>query len=91
MAFIFAFPLLQICAFFLAIGHDPQNLPMAVVNDEVPFRAGSVPATLNYEAEDRCRGMSVPGCNMTRLSCRFLDTLSSTFVRKVYSDKKIEI
>lgn len=83
LAFILGFPLLEIGAFFLAIGHDPQNLPLAIVNDEVPFRAGSIPATFAYESEDRCKGLAVPGCNMTRLSCRFLDTFNPNFLRKV--------
>lgn len=87
MLFILGFPILQICAFFLAIGHDPQNLALAVVNDEVPFREGSMPAVRGagpaYEVADRCKGLVVPGCNMTRLSCRFLDSISPQFVQKV--------
>ncbi|CAB3383900.1 Hypothetical predicted protein [Cloeon dipterum] len=93
MLFILGFPLLQIGAFFLAIGHDPRHLPIAIVNDEVPwYRAGPGPSYTGgplFVESDRCMGMSVPGCNMTRLSCRFLDTLDPQFVTKrFYSDVK---
>ncbi|XP_059468447.1 ABC transporter G family member 23-like [Neocloeon triangulifer] len=93
MMFILGFPLLQIGAFFLAIGHDPRHLPVAVVNDEVPwYRAGPGPSYTGgplFVENDRCLGMIVPGCNMTRLSCRFLDALDPTFVTKrYYSDLK---
>jgi hypothetical protein len=87
MMFMLGFPLLQVCAFFLAIGHDPRHLPLAIVNDEVPwYRAGTGPSFTGgpvFVEHDRCLGLSVPGCNMTRLSCRFLDALNPEFVTKV--------
>ncbi|KAF4529689.1 hypothetical protein B566_EDAN010775 [Ephemera danica] len=89
MLFILGFPILQIGSFFIAIGHDPQHLPLAIVNDEVPFREGSMPtphgAGPAYETADRCKGLTVSGCNLTRLSCRFLDTMNPTFKKRYYA------
>ncbi|XP_050310150.1 ABC transporter G family member 20 [Anthonomus grandis grandis] len=59
MAFIVGLPVAQMVLFCLSVGHDPKNIAVSVVNNEI-----------NYPME-RCQYK--PGCNATYLSCNFLD------------------
>lgn len=61
MLFIVGLPVSQIVLFALSIGHDPKGLPIAVKNYELD--------TIN----DGCH--YIPGCNNTRLSCRYIKQL----------------
>lgn len=61
MLFIIGLPVTQIVLFAISIGHDPKGLPIAVANFELD------------NTMDGCR--IVPGCNATRLSCRYLKEL----------------
>lgn len=60
MSFILGLPCFQIIMFFLAIGHDPKGLKLAVSNHEL-------------NTTDNCP--IINGCKHTLLSCRFLDIL----------------
>ncbi len=78
LAFIFLLPAIQVSLFCLAVGHPPNDLRVAVVNDE--FSAGS-------DGASSC--VWPAGCEFDFLSCRFLDTLfhnESDLVRVDYAD-----
>ena len=62
--------------FCTAIGRDPEDLIIAVVNDEVP----SAYTTNNCS--------TVPGCDFTNLSCRFYGHLfnQTQVMQKLYPD-----
>lgn len=61
MLFIIGLPVVQIILFCLSIGKDPVGLRLAIVNNE-----------LNSSMEE-C--IPTIGCNLTLLSCRFLQHL----------------
>ncbi|XP_049278576.1 ABC transporter G family member 23 isoform X1 [Anopheles funestus] len=73
MLFIFALPVMQVILFCLAIGRDPTNLKMAIVNGEMNSTIG----------EDCAFD---PGCSFTNLSCRYLSHLNTTIVKEYYTD-----
>jgi hypothetical protein len=77
MMYILGFPLLQVSIFFLAVGFQPQNLTLAVVNQEVPYDV----------LVGGCE--TIPGCNTTRLSCLYLQHLSSKLIKQVSLPGKI--
>ncbi|XP_070491613.1 ABC transporter G family member 20-like [Chironomus tepperi] len=64
MAFIIGLPVAQTILFCLAVGHDPEGLPLAVVNNEMSDK---------HLAQQECP--IYEGCNYTMLSCRYLDFL----------------
>ncbi|XP_021710287.1 ABC transporter G family member 23 isoform X1 [Aedes aegypti] len=72
MLFIFALPVMQVILFCLAIGRDPANLRMAIVNQEMNFTNGEC----IFDA----------GCSFTNLSCRYMSHLNSTIVKNYYPD-----
>ncbi|KAJ9590920.1 hypothetical protein L9F63_016018, partial [Diploptera punctata] len=61
MLFIFALPVMQVILFCLAIGRDPTDLRIAVVNHEL--NSTDVPCPIKK------------GCHLTFLSCRYLSHL----------------
>lgn len=73
MLFIFALPVMQVILFCLAIGRDPTNLPMAIVNGE-----------MNATNMGDCYFDA--GCSFTNLSCRYLSHLNETIVKNYYPD-----
>ena len=74
MAFIIGLPVAQIILFCVSIGHDPVGLRMAIVNNEL------------NDSMEPC--IATPGCDYTRLSCRFLDHLTKrTVVLLPYDDE----
>ncbi|XP_071441927.1 ABC transporter G family member 20-like [Hetaerina americana] len=81
LSFSLAFPFLTLCLFFTAVGHDPKNLPLAIVNEEAAF--------VNSTASD-CADYVPNGCNYTSLSSRYLLGLKQNdAVKEVFfPDKK---
>lgn len=71
MLFIIGLPVAQIILFCLAVGHDPVGLGLAVTNYE-----------LDSAMIDAQECPTIPGCNYTMLSCRYL---------KFLKDKQTEI
>lgn len=64
--FTFLFPILQCTCFYLAIGDNPKNLKLGVVNEEVPnwqdcYNSSLITAQV-HDFE----------CNLTKISCRYL-------------------
>lgn len=60
---------MQVVLFCLAIGKDPTDLKMAIVNHEIPIGNSSCPV--------------LDGCNLSLLSCRYLSFLNSDLIEKV--------
>ncbi|KAG8037085.1 hypothetical protein G9C98_004407 [Cotesia typhae] len=70
MLFIFALPVMQVILFCLAIGRDPTDLTLAIVNHEMDWEN----QTCEIES----------GCLEGKLSCRYLDFLSNGTIIKEY-------
>lgn len=68
MLFIFALPVMQVILFCLAIGRDPTDLKLAIVNKEMFYENMSCPI-----ARD---------CSFTHLSCRYLNFLDNDTITK---------
>ncbi|KAG8232801.1 hypothetical protein J437_LFUL007955, partial [Ladona fulva] len=80
-------PLMQTALFCLAVGHDPRGLRLAVVNHEVgPFKGLE-----DYSSRlDAC--VPAYGCNLTALSCRYLQHLENrSLVMQNYDDTETAI
>ncbi|KAF2903928.1 hypothetical protein ILUMI_02243 [Ignelater luminosus] len=73
MLFIFALPVMQVILFCMAIGRDPTDLKIGIVNHETNYTNTSYQGC-NYP----------PGCRFTHLSCRYLKNLSNSTIQKVY-------
>nr|AEE62001.1 unknown [Dendroctonus ponderosae] len=65
MTFIIGLPVGQMILFCLSIGHDPNDVTLSVVNNEI-----------NYPME-RCEYKA--GCNASYLSCNYLDYISNNY------------
>lgn len=80
LIFSVLFPIIQVVAFFMAVGHDPIGLHVAVVNDEATYfnvsfdtcRNGNITTVRQREDET---------CEQYMLSCWFLQEMES---RKLY-------
>ncbi|XP_050449540.1 ABC transporter G family member 23 isoform X2 [Cataglyphis hispanica] len=70
MLFIFALPVMQVILFCLAIGRDPEDLKLAIVNKEMFFDNLTCPLTTD--------------CSFTYLSCRYLNFLDKDTITKEY-------
>lgn len=66
-------PLMQTVLFCLAVGHDPQGLRLAVVNHELGPLAKM--DDLSSSKLEEC--VPAYGCNLTSLSCRYLQHLEN--------------
>ncbi|CAH2096871.1 unnamed protein product [Euphydryas editha] len=74
LIFSVLFPIIQVVAFFLAIGHDPRDLHLAIVNDE----AASSPMGMNicsYGNVTFVRQREDETCEQYMLSCWFLEEM----------------
>ncbi|XP_046382481.1 ABC transporter G family member 23-like [Ischnura elegans] len=82
--FSLSFPFMTLVLFFVAVGHDPTNLPLAIVNEET--------AMINSTMSD-CADYVQNGCNFTSLSCRYLHGLKQNNIVKeeFFPDKKSAI
>nr|XP_012220380.1 PREDICTED: ABC transporter G family member 23-like isoform X2 [Linepithema humile]XP_012220389.1 PREDICTED: ABC transporter G family member 23-like isoform X2 [Linepithema humile] len=80
LVFAFIFPILQISTFFAAIGDNPKNLTIAIVNDEAGnCNYGSNFGNVWYDKEDFM-------CHFGNLSCKFLHSFDDSLVIKKYYD-----
>lgn len=73
MLFIFALPVMQVILFCMAIGRDPTDLKIAIVNHE-----------MNYTDMTHQSCHYNPGCKFTHLSCRYLENLNNNTIQKLY-------
>lgn len=74
MLFIFALPVMQVILFCLAIGRDPTGIHIGVVNHEMDWDLQECPI--------------YPGCNLTKLSCRYIHQLSEKKTLEIVSKCK---
>lgn len=78
--FTFLFPILQCTCFYLAIGDNPKNLQLGIVNGEVSnwrecFNESLVTAHVHdYE------------CNLTKISCRYLKEIPPEYAVQRHFD-----
>ncbi|GAB1869390.1 ABC transporter G family member 20 isoform X2 [Camponotus japonicus] len=70
MLFIFALPVMQVILFCLAIGRDPEDLKVAIVNKEMFYENMTCPISTD--------------CSFTHLSCRYLNFLDTDVITKKY-------
>lgn len=74
LIFSVLFPIIQVVAFFLAVGHDPRNLHLAVINDEAAYSPMGVNVcsygnvTVVKQGEDET-------CEQYMASCWFLEEM----------------
>lgn len=73
MLFIFALPVMQVILFCMAIGRDPTDLKLAIVNHEMSY------VNMSYQ---NCKYQ--PGCKFSNLSCRYLENLNNNTIHKLY-------
>ncbi|XP_055688091.1 ABC transporter G family member 23 [Lutzomyia longipalpis] len=82
--FCFLFPILQLSCFYLAIGGNPRDLKLGIVNYEVDdFRLCQNESLITTFAHDYT-------CDLYKISCRFLHELTPDIAKKVYFDTKDE-
>lgn len=68
MLFIFVLPVMQVILFCLAIGRDPEDLKLAIVNKEMFYDNMTCPLATD--------------CSFTYLSCRYLNFLDKDTITK---------
>ncbi|KAL9897531.1 ABC transporter G family member 20-like [Glossina fuscipes fuscipes] len=71
--FMVLLPVFQVILFCLAIGHNPRDLNVAIVNEEADMRDTKV-----CDWDD--------GCRFTKLGCRYLSHLNTTVIKLFYTD-----
>ncbi|XP_058467891.1 ABC transporter G family member 20 [Malaya genurostris] len=82
MVFLFLFPIFQLVSFYVAIGGDPKELRLGIVNDEVNniqecFNQSLTITSYHNDYE----------CDLYKTSCRFLDHLNRTVaIQEYYND-----
>ncbi|XP_023314051.1 ABC transporter G family member 23 isoform X1 [Trichogramma pretiosum] len=85
MLFIFALPVMQVNLFCLAIGRDPTDLKIAVVNDEMIWETKDCNWT-------QPQNTSSGECSFENLSCQYLKHLdNSTLIKEYYRDTESAI
>ncbi|KAG7190251.1 hypothetical protein KM043_006370 [Ampulex compressa] len=78
--FALLLPLIQVMIFFNAIGDDPKELKISVVNEEAGHcDYGKYLGNVTYDAREY-------ECTFSDLSCRFLDGFNDTIATKTYYD-----
>ncbi|XP_049880601.1 ABC transporter G family member 20-like [Pectinophora gossypiella] len=80
LIFSILFPIIQVVAFFAAVGHDPRDLKLAVVNDEAAFS----PYGLDICKNTSLRVVTLVNedtCDTYMLSCWFLEEMEK---RQIY-------
>ncbi len=74
---LFLFPVLQCTCFYLAIGDNPKNLKIGIVNDEVDhyedcFNKSLITTTVHDDT-----------CDLNKVSCRYLSRIPPDLTRQV--------
>ncbi|KAL3270034.1 hypothetical protein HHI36_009090 [Cryptolaemus montrouzieri] len=83
--FLLFFPVLEIMAFYYAVGPEIKNMPIAIVNDE---------NTNNFCENFSMKGSAVPygyvNCHLHNISCRFLKYLDHPMMNPISVDTLTE-
>ncbi|XP_011055067.1 PREDICTED: ABC transporter G family member 20-like [Acromyrmex echinatior] len=80
LVFAIIFPIIQIFVFIMAIGNDPKDLKIGIVNDE----AGTCSSNFGHIWNDEIT------CHFRNLSCRFLHNFDDSIATQEYYDKVSE-
>ncbi|KAG5331767.1 ABCGN protein, partial [Acromyrmex charruanus] len=80
LVFAIIFPIIQIFVFIMAIGDDPKDLKIGIVNDE----AGTCNSNFGHVWNDEIT------CHFGNLSCRFLHNFDDSIASQEYYDKVSE-
>ncbi|CAB3227743.1 unnamed protein product [Arctia plantaginis] len=81
LIFSILFPIIQVVAFFSAVGHDPRDLHLAVVNDEASFSPYGLAICRNSSLQPATQNFKDDTCDVYMLSCWFLEEMEK---RKLY-------
>ncbi|XP_063926637.1 ABC transporter G family member 20-like [Zophobas morio] len=81
MIFVFLFPIVQNVAFLLAVGPDPKNIGLAVVNQE-----SMTTLCHNFSMMDTAIPYDYSSCHYRNLSCRFLSYIEDPMLHKIRYD-----
>ncbi|KAG5313893.1 ABCGK protein, partial [Acromyrmex insinuator] len=80
LVFAIIFPIIQIFVFIMAIGNDPKDLKIGIVNDE----AGTCSSNFGHIWNDEIT------CHFGNLSCRFLHNFDDSIATQEYYDEVSE-
>ncbi|RVE44049.1 hypothetical protein evm_011286 [Chilo suppressalis] len=75
LVFSVLFPIIQIVAFFSAVGHDPRGLQLAVVNEEAASSPLGLDICKNSSLQPITRIEEDDSCEQYMLSCWFLEEM----------------
>lgn len=89
IVFVFLFPMLELCSFYLAVGGQPQGLKLGVVNEELGnfTTCKELKNSLGrrYGGEQIYKEEGNAYCILEGLSCKYLDMINDDMVVKVSS------
>ena len=90
--FIFFFPMLELCSFYLAVGGHPKGLKLGVVNEELG-NFTSCDDLINslgneYGSQNIIKEDGISHCKMEGLSCKFLNKIKDEMIIKVSTNIK---
>lgn len=73
------FPLIQLLSFFIAVGHEPREIRVGIVNDEVPNWSDCLNITYPMVVYDETDF----SCHYEKLSCKYLKAFDEGVLIKV--------
>ncbi|XP_053661277.1 ABC transporter G family member 20 [Anopheles marshallii] len=81
MVFLFLYPIFQLVSFYIAVGGNPKDLRLGIVNDELANIRQCFNESLitTYYREDY-------DCDLYKVSCRFLEKLNRSVAIQEYYD-----
>jgi len=86
--FIFLFPMLEICAFFFAVGGWPRGMQLGVVNEELGDTSSCHELITSlgpdYGGRPNMTDDGLTYCSLSGLSCKFLELLDDSIANKVW-------
>lgn len=75
LIFSILFPIIQVVAFFSAVGHDPRDLHVAVVNEEASFSPYGLEICNNNTLQPAMLNLEEDTCDLNMLSCWFVEEM----------------
>ncbi|XP_048486543.1 ABC transporter G family member 20 isoform X2 [Plutella xylostella] len=85
LLFAVLFPIVQAVAFFLAVGHDPRDLHVAVVNHEAGFSPWGLAACKNSSLQQITKTEN-DNCELSMLSCWFVEEMEKHDIYQIAYD-----
>ncbi|KAL0276664.1 UNVERIFIED_CONTAM: hypothetical protein PYX00_004186 [Menopon gallinae] len=84
--FIFFFPMLELCSFYMSVGGRPQGLKIGIVNEELhnyTTCGDFVPTLDHYGGRNSISEDGDRYCSLEGLSCKFLESFGDEVATKV--------